>query len=249
MERRHRRTHAFLLNRSLNLVKGGNAVLISADREQGSAHGQGSRFALRDHGVVECRHEESSYDHPGVLPVRLRTEPATQAPGAKSPVTGPQVAQEPKVEAQRFSFDEIAAPSLIEINNGQFRKDLGDKRYALTNVGNSFERLFTIIFDEQRGMHIIQDKQGRVLFEGRVDGVPRYAASLDIDGNGSPDVLLHAAAYGNHGNGRELFELYLNENGRLIPQENPVAIEFNAGQEDRAGKLTWFSDPPAVACR
>jgi len=175
------------------------------------------------------------------------TEPSTYVPEAKSPVSAPQVAQEPRAEAPRFSFDEIAEPSLIEINNGRFRKDLGDRRYALTNVDNSFEQLFTIIFDAQRGMHIIQDKQSRVFFDGRVDGVPRYAASLDIDANGLPDVLLHLSAYGNHGNGRELFELYLNENGRLIPQENPVAIEFNAGQEDRAGKLTWLSDPAVTA--
>ena len=167
--------------------------------------------------------------------------------GTEPPTRTPQVALEPRADAPKFSFDEIAEPSLREIDQGQFRTDLGDKRYALTNVDNSFDRLFTMILDEQRGMHIMQDKQGRALFEGRVDGVPRYAASLDIDANGSPDVLLHVAAYGNHGNGRESFELYLNENGRLIRQENPVAIVFHAGQEDRAGKLTWFSDPTVNA--
>jgi hypothetical protein len=155
---------------------------------------------------MECQHRRT---HPFLLVILVfclsacGTKPATQAPEAKSPVPTPQVAQEPRVDAPRFSFDEIAEPSLMEINNGKFQKDLGDKRYELTNVDNSFERLFTLIFDEQHGMHVIQDKEGKVFFEGRVDGVPRYAASLDIDANGSPDMLLHVAAYGNHGNGRE----------------------------------------------
>ena len=97
------------------------------------------------------------------------TEPATRTL---------QVAPEPRADAPKFSFDEIAEPSLREIDQGQFRTDLGDKRYALTNVDNSFDRFFTMILDEQRGMHIMQDKQGRALFEGRVDGVPRYAARV-----------------------------------------------------------------------
>jgi hypothetical protein len=105
-----------------------------------------------------------------------------------------------------------------------------------------------MIHDEARELggdlshrYFIQDKQGRTLFKGDFDGIPRYVACVDIDDDNTQDVIVELAAYGNHGNGTESFEVLLNEKGKLTRLEDPIQFVHLCGQETRAGLLTWYS--------
>ena len=141
-----------------------------------------------------------------------------------------------------FSFSQCALPSLMDINRNKYRVPVAEGVYRLTNVHPSFEQSFAFLQDERRRVFVIQDKDGRTMFEGSLDGIPRYVACVDIDADGAPDVVVELAAYGNHGNGTESFEVLLNNGrGRLIRMENPIEVQFVAGQENKAGLLTWYS--------
>jgi hypothetical protein len=142
-----------------------------------------------------------------------------------------------------FSFSQCPLPALIDINENKYRVPVAKGVYRLTNVHPSFEQSFVFLQDEPRRVCVIKDKNGRTVFEGYLDGIPRYVACVDIDADGAPDVIVELAAYGNHGNGTESFEVLLNSRGCLTRQENPIEIQFVAGQENKAGLLTWYSAP------
>ena len=141
--------------------------------------------------------------------------------------------------AQGFSFSNCAPPSLMDINGGKFVEPLEGKLYRLTNVHPSFDRSFTMIHNEAKDVYFIQDKRGRTLFEGHFDGVSRYVACVDIDGDNGEDVIVELAAYGTHGNVTESIDLLQNENGKLIPLGNLIEEKSIEGQEYRAGMITW----------
>jgi len=146
-----------------------------------------------------------------------------------------------------FSFSDCAMPSLMEINGRKFVEPSVGQLYRLTNVHPSFERSFNLIHDEAANVYLIQDKQGQTLFRGELDGVPRYVVCVDIDGDGDQDVIVELAAYGNHGNGTESFEVLLNDNGKFTRLDNPIQFPSIGGQENRAGILTWYSSPEYCA--
>lgn len=133
------------------------------------------------------------------------------------------------------------------LNEKKFEEPVGEKLYRLTNVHPSFDGAFTMLRDDSNRRHVIRRKNGNTLFEGYLDGVPRYIACVDIDQDGDQDVLVELAAYGNHGNGTESFEVLLNEKGRLTHLKNAIAEEVCAGQRTRAGLLTWHSNPKFCA--
>ncbi len=151
----------------------------------------------------------------------------------------------PPVPAIGFSFDDHELPSLMDINQGKFSAPAQGLSF-LTNVDKSFAEVFDILYDQPHQACIIRDKKGHVLFSGNLD-TPRYVACVDIDADHDLDVILQCAAYGNHGNGSEIFEVLLNDNGHLTRISNPIAIGFSGGQENRAGHLTWVSDSKMCA--
>ena len=138
-------------------------------------------------------------------------------------------------------------PSLADINAGKFKKPLPGNRFQLINVDALFDRNFVLIHDESTDSYIIQDKQGNNLFEGRLDGAPRFAASLDLGANRQPSVILDIAAFGNRGNGTEIYQAFVPGANRLTPLQNPIRTEFMNGQENRAGTLTWYEDSRVYA--
>lgn len=154
------------------------------------------------------------------------------------------VPDESRYAASAFSFSQCELPSLMDINVHQkFTARVAEKVYRLTNVHPTFDGSFTLLHDEGRHVHVIQDKEGRTVFEGFLDGVVRYAACVDIDADQDQDVIVELAAYGNHGNGTESFEVLLNDKGNLTRLGNSFCIEYSLGQENRAGVLTWYSAP------
>lgn len=142
-----------------------------------------------------------------------------------------------------FSFSQCEMPSLMDINDGKCRGAVMDGVYRLTNVHPSFDKSFVLLQDKSRHVYVIQDKNRQTVFEGYLDGVPRYVACVDIDGDDDPDVVVELAAYGNHGNGTETFEVLLNDRGRLAQLDGSIRFEFFLGQETKAGVLTWYSAP------
>ncbi len=151
----------------------------------------------------------------------------------------------PPVPSRGFSFDDRKLPNLMDIIQRNFSAPAMGLSF-LTNVDKSFAEVFDILYDQPHQAYIIRDKRGHVLFSGNLD-TPRYVACVDIDADRDPDVILQCAAYGNHGNGSEIFEVLINDNGHLTRISNPIAIEFSGGQENRAGRLTWVSDSKMCA--
>lgn len=98
----------------------------------------------------------------------------------------------------------------------------------------------THLEDERTQTYIVRDKRGRTLFTGSLH-TPRYVAGLDLDADNDLDLIVDSAAYGNHGNGREIYEVLLNDGDRLVRLENPLSFREVNGQETRAGRLTWCS--------
>lgn len=146
-----------------------------------------------------------------------------------------------------FSFDLQTLPSLADVNGGKFKVAIQGNRFRLTNVDASFDRQFTLIHDEGTGIYTIQNKSGNNLFQGRLDGVPRGAASIDLGADGRPDVLIDLAAYGNGGNGSEVFLVLASNRDRLLALDDPIRIDHFLGQENRAGVLTWYSHATVYA--
>ena len=141
-----------------------------------------------------------------------------------------------------FSFSQCELPSLMDINvHKKFKKHLEEELYLMTNVHESFNKSFTLLHDEQSNIYLILNKGGETVFEGYMDGVIRYVASVDIDGDNDQDVVVDLAAYGNHGNGTESFEVLLNQKRQLTRLKNAIRFEFHHGQENKAGVLTWHS--------
>jgi len=192
---------------------------------------------------------------PSVLGACGGPRPGTQTARATPPTvavpavaTLPKILDDPPPGTPSFSFDDRALPSLADvINDGKFKQPGADGQFILTNVDPSFSRFFTMLHDEKRDVYLIRDQANRLLFEGRIDGVPRYVAGIDLDADGQQDVLIDVAAYGNHGNGRESFVAYLNDGSHLAPLENAVHVEYDRGQEDRAGRLTWYAASAVTA--
>ncbi len=151
------------------------------------------------------------------------------------------VPHETQYASSAFSFSQCELPSLMDINNGKFRVAATGGVYRLTNVHPSFDRSFVLLQDESRHLHVIKTKGGESVFEGYLDGIPRYAACVDIDGDGDADVLMEMAAYGNHGNGTESFQLLLNDHDHLRRIERSIHFDYYCGQESKAGLLTWYS--------
>jgi len=104
-----------------------------------------------------------------------------------------------------------------------------------------------VLQDEARKVYQVQAKSGQTLFEGPIDGVPRYVACVDIDRDNDQDVIVQVSAFENHGNGSESFVVLLSDKGRLTPLQNPIQYIFIGGQEDRAGMLNWYSHPNSCA--
>ncbi len=148
----------------------------------------------------------------------------------------------PTLGTPSFSFEKAMLPSLADVNAGKFKKPIQGNRFQLTNVDTSFDRNFVLIHDEKTDRYTIQDKRGNNLFEGRLDGIPRFAASLDLGRNRQHSVILDIAAFGNHGNGTEIYQAFVPGANSLAPLQNPIRIEFMNGQENRAGTLTWYED-------
>jgi hypothetical protein len=164
--------------------------------------------------------------------------------GLASCMTAPNEAQ---YSGSAFSFSQCERPSLMDINAQRYQVPVADGVYRLTNIHSSFAGSFVLLHDERRREYVIQDKNGRKVFVGYLDGVPRYAACVDIDRNGSLDVLIELASYGNHGNGTESFEVLVNRDGFLSRLASPISFDFTLGQENKAGMLTWYSAPEFCA--
>lgn len=145
-----------------------------------------------------------------------------------------------------YSFQDRELPSLMDMNvHRKFRKP-NDGMFELINVDPGFALYFTILHDELNHRYIIRDRQGNERFTGDLH-VPRYAACIDLDADKDRDIVLQLAQYGNHGNGRELFVVLLNNDGVLTSLRNPIEFEDIAGQERRAGRLTWYSHEKITA--
>lgn len=145
-----------------------------------------------------------------------------------------------------LSFDSCAVPSLSDVINGAFKKLDADGNKELTNASEGFLQNFTLV-ENPKGVYEIRIKSGVTMFLGALDGVPKYAMALDLGADGDQDVVMWLSAYGNHGNGTDSFEVFMQDQGELVRLEGAINFCHEEGKDRRVGHVVWHESPRMIA--
>lgn len=129
----------------------------------------------------------------------------------------------------------------MEIGEGKYSAPARDGMHRFTAVDARFSGRFDVFHNHDRSFWVIQDKAAKILFRKAGSFFPRAFASIDLDADGDWDIVVQVAEYGTHA-GREIFLVLLNKEGAFVELENPIAFEETAGQEHKAGRVTWVCD-------